>query len=290
MRLAFVSMIFAVICQSLTYGFLSGASSNDILLLVSFGFFLSAMVYQLIAIFQGQPLTKNARPVLLVLNISTALAFLSFYVALYFIPASLASLIEAAAGPLLMILLIYLKNIKSSARPSGLALWLNVGILLCGYLALSLERHGLWTATEWVGIACACLAALGACLIAIQSKTTAAMGLSAVSVLSWRLHLTWLLALSLYFWQGGSLTLAALLNMKTLALALVGIVFPMYLLQRSMQNLPPLFSMIALSFIPLFSYLVEFYLGKASHIGVFFLLLLSLVLGFVQLKKSSVTH
>jgi hypothetical protein len=71
-------MIFAVICQSLTYGFLSGASSNDILLLVSFGFFLSAMVYQLIAIFQGQPLTKNARPVLLVLNISTALAFLSW--------------------------------------------------------------------------------------------------------------------------------------------------------------------------------------------------------------------
>jgi Na+-transporting methylmalonyl-CoA/oxaloacetate decarboxylase beta subunit len=57
-----------------------------------------------------------------------------------------------------------------------------------------------------------------------------------------------------------------------------------------MQNLPPLFSMIALSFIPLFSYLVEFYLGKTSHIGIFFLLLLSLILGFVQLKKSSVTH
>ena len=151
MRLAFVSMIFAVICQSLTYGFLSGSSSNDILLLVSFGFFLSVMVYQSIAIFQGQSIKQNALPVLFALNISTALAFLSFYVALYFIPASLASLIEAAAGPLLMVLLIYLKNIKSSTRPSGLALWLNVGILLCGYLALSLERHGLWTAHRRLG-------------------------------------------------------------------------------------------------------------------------------------------
>lgn len=276
-----IFILISVICQSLAYGALSGDSGTNILLFVSQGFFLTSAFYLILARMKGMAVRKQHIVTLLKLNISTAVAFLCFYLSLYFIPASISSLIEAAAGPLWGVIIGYLISSRDISLKS---LLITLAIFASSMVVLFIENTGKFSLKDGAGIALSLAAALGATLIAFSSKNSEKIGLSALTVLGYRFHLTWILSLLLFLQVSDELLIASF-KWEYCVLAFAGVTLPMYLLQIGMQRVHPLITMVCLSFVPVVTYLFESLFGKELNLLVLCLLLLSVVLAVVQIKR-----
>ncbi|WP_258087335.1 EamA family transporter [Xenorhabdus bovienii] len=271
----------SIICQSLTYGILSGNSGGNILLFVSQGFFLTSAFYLLMALLKNKAVRMCHVIILIKLNISTAIAFLCFYLSIYFIPASISSLIEAAAGPLWGVIIGYLFFTRDiSIKP----LLLTFVIFISSMVVLFIENSGKFFLNDGIGIMLSLAAALGATLIAFSSKNSEEIGLSAVTILGYRFHFTWVLSLIIYQQVSGEVLLTSF-KWEYFALAFVGITLPMYFLQIGMQRVDPLVTMVCFSFVPVITYLFESLFGKELNFVVLGLLLLSVILAVIQIKR-----
>lgn len=275
-----IFIVLSVIFQSLSYSVLSGGSNEFILFFVAQGFSLTSIFYIVLGKFKGATLKKSHIFDLIKLNISTAIAFLCFYLSLYFIPASISSLIEAASGPLWGVVVGF---VLSTHKVSVKSFFMMLVLFLCSLFILLIEKSWVLSFKDLLGISLSVIAALGATLIAFGSKKSISNELPAMTILGYRFHLTWIAALFLFLFT--SETPLALFKIEHVVLTLVGIILPMYFLQIGMQRAHPLITMICLSFVPVFTYGFEFLLGKDFNFVVFFLLLFSVVLAVMQIRR-----
>jgi hypothetical protein len=195
---------------------------------------------------------------ILLANTTTAVAFLSFYVALAFVPGSVATGIEFSLAPSATWALSRFPKCTMSAE--AVVFMLLSG---CGLAFASSRANGTMSTANWfVGVSLSVLAACGAASVAEHSRRLARRGIPATEILATRFHLTYLLALV-------AATICGLpashepVPANLAAVGLLGIVLPLHLLQHGLARVPSVVVMVIMAAVPSATYLIELAIGAA---------------------------
>ena len=284
----FLYIIVSALLQAFAYGYIAKVYSDGSSYQFYFTVFSLCSVFYFIKSFRRLIAGLRGNLVhILQLNVLTAIAFLSFFLSLVFIQASVSSLIEASIGPLVAAgASSWLLRNKIKLSEILLSSLLFVVLLAASIIILS--RSGLHL-SDLLGAGLSLAAGIAAAFIAVVSRKLGLKGVDSESVLALRFILAAIISLGLVFfigqWNWNIQFIAT-----SLAVAFFGIVFPLLLLQKAMQKIQPIFSMIALSAIPSFTYGFEVFLGSIFDAPVFFLITGGVVLSmaFVMLSSRSI--
>ncbi|WP_437935588.1 EamA family transporter [Sorangium sp. So ce341] len=220
--------------------------------------FISGLIARRGAAAAFLPLRTHRRDVV-VINLSTAVGWLSMLFALKHLEPAVVNVVSLAIGPALTVLLGPLLRRRSSVLVTEMAASLGI----CAFIALLL--WGAITGRSGVGHVSAGEAAIGVVLTLvcglastinfIYSKRLSDAGHNPESVLAIRFFLT--IAVT---WA-----MAATSDMATLAeaflpstvIAVIGVALPMYLIQLGVQHTEPITASLITSMSPLFAFLLQ---------------------------------
>jgi multidrug transporter EmrE-like cation transporter len=196
---------------------------------------------------------------LLLLNVSTALTFICFFYALKLIEPAIVGAVEIGIGPVLAVLITLA---LTGQRPAGLRVLVCVGILAgCGVLTIAaLQGSGFasfgWDA--WLGLTASAAAGVGAVLITMASKSLINRGWKFGAVLAHRFYI--ILPLSLVMSLGSdvaSIEWTASLIAILVAVSVLGVLAPLYLLQIGIGRCDPYTVMVTMAALPVLTFIIE---------------------------------
>jgi inner membrane transporter RhtA len=263
-------VVVAVVLQAVSNGLLSDQLSGTESLFLSFvAFGASALVFGLVARFRrgrasGGTFRGAQGRLLRLLNVATAVTFLSFYWSLSLVPAPLAVGVESGVGPLTLACL----RLRRPAKAPGL--WALA--VAAAALALSLAAAARMVSAGQAqgspafaaGLGAAALAGVSAATIPVLSFRLGALGVSPVQVNAHRFHLTYGLALvALVLCPKASVR--ALLGSQALwcaVIAVAGVALPLFVLQVGIQRTRPMTVVLLASAAPGLTYLVAAVAGR----------------------------
>lgn len=193
------------------------------------------------------------------LNLATAITFGAFYLALIWIPASLAAGAEAAAAPLAALVIASFKN-----RLPPLRLWLiSITIFLLS-IGFGWSQHmtgasapGLGTI---IGMLLGVIAGIGLAVLATISRSLSTQGVSAYSILAVRYHATYILAFvcAAASWREyPSLAHAGSLVMWFVPLGLAAVALPLIMIQSGMMRTSATMTSAIMASVPGISFITE---------------------------------
>ncbi len=283
-------VVVAVVFQAVSNGLLSDRLSGTDSLFLSFvAFGASALVFALVARFRrgraGKGTFRGEQGRLLgLLNVATAVTFLSFYWSLSLIPAPLAVGVESGIGPLALACL-RLRRPAKAPRLGALAVAtvaLSLSLAAAARMVSAGQAQG--SPAFAAGLGAAALAGVSAATIPVLSFRLGALRVSPVQVNAHRFHLTYGLALvALAFCPKASVQ--ALRGPQALlcaAIAVAGVALPLFVLQVGIQRTRPMTVVLLASAAPGLTYLVAAAAGR-QHLDAPALALISggLVTAFV---------
>ncbi|MFF9107400.1 hypothetical protein [Streptomyces sp. NPDC014805] len=255
----------SVLLQSGVYGFVSGTlGSGDSLALSCAGFAAAAVLFNAVLLVRRlrgagrgpQAATgPRATGLLLAMNVVTAVTFLSFYASLTWVPATLATGVETAVGPMVLVLL----GLAGRGRRASRQGWFAAGglVLLGIALAWRFTEGGAFGPGLVAGLGLVLVAGIGAPVLALVSAELGRRGVDPVYVTAHRFHLTYLTGGVLLLAVGGpggdgTGRLSGLLLTGVLAVTL-----PLFWLQTGLQRTDPMVAMVLLTTLPGITYLAE---------------------------------
>lgn len=253
-RAAIFAAVFLQAIGKVAYGTWLAAFPSP--LFVFFSFTLTAALFLCLS---RRGIGELAWRPLVLLNVATALTFLCFFYALKLIEPAIVGAVEIGIGPVLAVLLTL---VLTGERPSFGRVIVCIGILCgCGVLAVAaLQGSGFasFGLSAWLGLAASAAAGLGAVLITMASKTLLGRGWQFGAVLAHRFYLILPVSLVLSVvsgtsgveWSGG---LAATL----VAVSIIGVLAPLYLLQVGIGKCDPYTVMVTMSALPILTFAVE---------------------------------
>lgn len=193
------------------------------------------------------------------MNASTALTFLSFFYALKLIEPAIVGAVEIGIGPVLAVLFTL---VLTGERPSRLRLVVCTGILAgCAILALAALRGSGFASfgtQAWSGLAASVAAGIGAVLITMASKSLLDQGWQFGAVLAHRFYL--ILPVSLAMTAGtdvSAVVWSAPLVAILLAVSVIGVLGPLYLLQLGIGRCDPYTVMVTMAALPVLTFAIE---------------------------------
>lgn len=224
-----------------------------------FASFLAAMLFFLAV--SGRGAGAPAWKPLLVLNVATALTFLSFFYALKLVEPAIAGAINVGIAPLAAVLIALA---TTGSRPSARRLVVCLGVFFgCAVLAVSATRgHGstdVSTGWVWSGVLASVATGCGAVLITMASKALLDRGWASGAVLAHRFYLILPVSLSLALatsdpsWIDWSLHLVLTVG----AVAAFGVVAPLYLLQVGIRRTDPYTVMVTMAAMPIVTFALQ---------------------------------
>ena len=268
-----VAMIaLSVVLQAGCFGYLSGRLTANGSLLLSFsGFACSALLFTALAAVRRRRRRaavpsgtacggerRAVRRLLWLMNAVTAVTFLSFYVALAWVPATLASGVETALGPLALAVLSLLPRSghRSTARD-----WCLAAVLAAAGGALAWRLNSgtgnggspLADGDDWTGaagITLVVVAGAGASALALISKSLGARGADPVTVTAHRFHATYLGAAALFVLRGGSPYDSGIPLPVLPLVGIAAVTLPLFVLQVGLQRANPMAAMVVLTTLP----------------------------------------
>ncbi len=204
---------------------------------------VTSIIYTTVSIRRARRVSINDLGYLILLNVATAMAFVCFYVAIAFVPGSIASLIEAAVGPLWF--WIKYAHLQSPIATTGS----ECG---CGGYGMRTSRcqdiESSESHAELLGL---CLAALAGrrsgagCLIFQEGSVEGACSV----ILAHRFHLYVFNCCRLLTWHGQWL-FEPVLNVNGVLVVLIGVIIPDVFSPIVMQSAEPVVTMLCLSLVP----------------------------------------
>jgi drug/metabolite transporter (DMT)-like permease len=191
------------------------------------------------------------------LNATTAVTFVSFYLALVFVPASLAAGVEAAAAPLAALGYGAIRRSRARAAQWSLAVCMFIASVGFGW-SQSPRFAAQVSAPLWCGLGLAVLAGVGMAAIAVLSSKLAREGFTARDLMAARYHLIWAIALAVALARsGGNLGPAWRSAAWAAPLGLVAVVVPLFAIQAGMMRIRPSVTVGLMASVPAVSYFVE---------------------------------
>ena len=250
-------IVLAVLLQAVgkvAYGTWLAAFPSALFVLVSFA--LTAAFFLALS---RQGVGDLAWAPLLLLNASTALTFISFFYALKLIEPAIVGAVEIGIGPVLAVLITFA---LTGERPAPVRVLVCLGILAgCGVLAVAaLQGSGFasFGLNAWLGLLASVAAGIGAVLITMASKALLERRWAFGAVLAHRFYLILPVSLAMSLgidlaaieWTG---SLVAIL----LAVSVVGVLAPLYLLQVGIGRCDPYTVMVTMAALPVLTFLIE---------------------------------
>ncbi|WP_309082327.1 DMT family transporter [Zhihengliuella sp.] len=225
------------------------------------------------------------------LNLATLMTFGAFYLALAWIPASLAAGVEAAFAPLATLLLALWRK-----KRAPWSVWLlALSVFACSIAFGATQAQSSPAGNQYVvGVLLALVAGAGMAILAILSRSLGERGVDASSILAVRYHLAYIVAFGLaardYGFEGD---IAVLLHDLSwiVPLGLAAVALPLFLIQSGMMRTDPTLTAILMASVPAISFLTEttwfgWSHGIASWTLLALLVLLVCVYGVVDQRRS----
>lgn len=251
------AVLAAVLLQAIgkvVYGTALTAVPSPLFVFVSFS--LTALVFLL---FARKGAGEMAWTPLLVLNLATAITFLSFFFALKLIEPAIAVAVNIGIGPILAVLIAWHAG---GGKPSMHRLGVCAGILAgCAVLCVSALRgsgFSLEGGSPLPGLAASAIAGVGTVAITVASRSLMDRGWQPGAVLAHRFYAvvpaSLLLSLGL---DPASLAWTPGLALLLPGVALVGVLIPLYLLQFGIRRCDPYTVMVTMAALPALTFLIE---------------------------------
>jgi inner membrane transporter RhtA len=263
-----ILVVVAVVIQAVSNGWLSDQLSGADSLFLSFvAFGASALVFGCVARFRPGRASRGAfrgeqRRLLGLLNVATAVTFLSFYWSLSMVPAPLAVGVESGIGPLA---LACLRQPAKAPRLPALAVAvvaLSLSLAAAARMVSAGQAQG--SVAFAAGLGAAALAGVSAATIPVLSFRLGALRVSPVRVNAHRFHLTYGLALVALACCPGAFA-QALCGSRALlgaVIAVVGVALPLFVLQVGIQRTQPMTVVLLASAAPGLTYLAAAVAGR----------------------------
>lgn len=193
------------------------------------------------------------------LNLATAITFGAFYLALIWIPASLAAGAEAAAAPLATLVIASFKNRLPQVR-----LWLiSITIFLLS-MGFGWSQHMAGASVPGfgtiIGMLLGVIAGIGLAVLATISRSLSEEGVSAYSILAVRYHVTYIFAFvcAAASWREyPSIAHAGSLLMWFVPLGLAAVALPLVLIQSGMMRTSATITSVVMASVPGISFITE---------------------------------
>ena len=253
-------------------------------------FFITTIFFQLVASKQKVTVRwKSARAPLVKLNIASVLAFMGFYFALKYIEPAIVSSLEMGLGPLFALLLAVGQKGHVDKGQWAVA----IGTLgACLLLIVSVFTGGSalesWDRNSVMGIVASVLCGLGAVLCTTYSKQLSEEGWTSSMILAKRFYGIILLSLLATY----DVLFAYLTQhiMWIAVMTVIGVLLPMYLLQKGIQYCEVFIVMMSLCFIPVFTFFFQLFDARlewsnSTFIGVILLLLLGVASVYLERRE-----
>ncbi len=225
-------------------------------LFVFFGFALTAGVFLGLS---RRGHGEIAWGTLILINVATAVMFLSFFAALKLIEPAIVGAVGVSVAPFVAILIAFLSTGLAPTRTQiGVCAAILVG---CGLLAWSAHNgSGYQTSVRdaWVGLAASLVAGIGAVFVTVASRSLVLKGWSAGSILAHRFYLIIPASLLLSFdadisavvWSHEMIGLIILVTV-------LSVLAPLYLLQIGVQHCEPYTVLVTMAALPVMTFLAE---------------------------------
>lgn len=251
------AVLAAVLLQAIgkvVYGTALTAVPSPLFVFVSFS--LTALAFLL---FARKGAGEPAWTPLVVLNVATAVTFLSFFFALKLIEPAIAVAVNIGIGPFLAVLIAWRAG---GGRPSRRRLGVCAGILAgCAVLCVSALRGSgvpVEGGSPLLGLAASALAGLGTVAITVASRTLMDRGWQPGAVLAHRFYAVVPASLLMSLWLApAGLEWTPELSLLLPGVALVGVLIPLYLLQFGISRCDPYTVMVTMAALPVLTFLVE---------------------------------
>jgi len=253
-RAAIVLAVFMQALGKVAYGTWLGAIPSNLFVFLSFA--LTAVFFLAVS---GRGVGERVWGPLLLLNVATALTFIAFFYALKLIEPAIVGAVDIGVGPIIVVLITLA---TTGERPARLRVLVCLGILLgCVVLALAASQgtgFASFGPQAWIGLGASMVAGIGAVFITMASRTLLSRGWRFGAVLAHRFYLILLVSFALasgsgedaVAWTGG---LVAML----LAVSVVGVLAPLYLLQIGVGRCDPYTVMVTMAVQPIFTLGIE---------------------------------
>ena len=244
-------------------------------------FFITTLYFQMFAFKQQSAIKWNkATSILLKLNAASALTFMGFYFALKYIEPAIVSSLEMGLGPLFVILLAIKQKHHINKTKVSIAIGTLVACLILIYAVFAGKSALItWNKFSLLGILASIFCGLGTVLCTLYSKQLSELGWTSSMILSKRFY--GIIFLSLIATYDVILDYVIGNIGWILLMTLLGVLVPMYLLQKGIQYCTPFFVMMSLCFIPVFTFFFQLFdtrlqWSNITFLGVFLLLLLGI--------------
>ena len=214
------------------------------------------------------------------LNLATAVTFGAFYLALIWIPASLAAGAEAAAAPLAALSIAGLRGKRTRLRLWAIASTIFAISIAFGWSQQISGASGAGVGTI-IGMALGIIAGTGLAALATISRRLAGSGVSAFSILAVRYHATYILAFACAApnWQYTPPTAEdGLMLSWFVLLGFTAVALPLVLIQSGMMRTPATLTSVIMAGVPGISYVTETIIEPRNSTILSWILLIGLVL------------
>ncbi|MEK5233104.1 DMT family transporter [Lysinibacillus sp. FSL K6-0232] len=259
-------------------------------LFTGISFFITTVFFQLIA--SKQKITANwqtARMPLLKLNGASILAFMGFYFALKYIEPAIVSSLEMGLGPLFALVLAIQQKRHVLKAQWGIAFGIfAASLLLIGAIFTGKSAVQTWDQSSILGVGASILCGLGAVLCTVYSKQLSQLGWTSSMILSKRFYGI----IGLSFVATYDVLFAYLFENIgwILLMTVIGVLIPMYLLQKGIQYCEVFLVMMSLCFIPVFTFFFQLFdprlqWSTITLIGVLLLLIFGILSVIVEQKN-----
>ncbi|WP_100399030.1 DMT family transporter [Bacillus sp. FJAT-44742] len=228
------------------------------------------------------------------LNLSTALAFMSFFYALKYVEPAIVSAIEMGVGPMFALVLAKAATpkVKTLRLDSTVAWGTLAGSLLLVWATFT-GRSGLnfVPSSEFIfGVAASLLCGFGAVLAADYSKKLSVKGWGSSYILAHRFYFIIVASLVLSILEGD---LGAHLSNHLLWIIIVsvlGVLLPLYMLQVGIKHCDTFFVMVSIAFVPIFTFVFQLLdpriaWSNTTLIGILILTFFALLSVFLKNKR-----
>lgn len=206
---------------------------------------------------KGSPKFREGGWDLVMVNLMTAAAWITFYLAMKYLEPAVASAVANSLGPIVTLCLALLLGM--GARPRSVEFLTSVGVMASVGLLIAatwLGKSGVVGASHeslLIGIAMAIACGITMAINTFFSKRLNVKGWSARKILAHRFYLILVVA-AMLFPRNGMEWLSAPSHLGTVfVIAFLGVIVPLYTFQLGVQLLDPVVVALILSTVPLFA-------------------------------------
>ncbi|MEK4423640.1 DMT family transporter [Solibacillus sp. FSL K6-1523] len=241
-------------------------------LFTGISFFVTAVYFQAFAFKQKVKVQwQEARRPLLLLNMASIITFMGFYFALKYIEPAIVSSLEMGIGPLFILLLAVFQ--KTAVRQKQW--YIAIGTFIACAVLISAVLFGesgvkMQLSIEVIlGIVASLLCGVGAVFCSIYSKQLNELGWTSSMILAKRY--IGIIIISFLFTYDLIIPYFKANITWILLITVLGVMLPMYLLQKGIQYTNTFIVMMSLCFIPVFTFAFQLFDARIQFSGLTFI-------------------